>query len=204
MSERPALKKTSLFEPAEILYSREESAERKKKKRISRIITIVDGGIVVLLLVFLSIRNQNDNSAYATASAASQGLISRFSVNLDKETGDFIFSLTLRSDKGERSLKLLGSAASLTLRHKGNVFYRQELGIGVSEIVLLPGETKTFPAQIPAEIIDAYLSDILPDKKKKSLFEFKDDSEIVTAEASVNLINPISVSLEFKRKAPYD
>ncbi len=174
------------------------SPERKRKRRISRGIMIADAVIILLVCVFMVSRQQNE-SVYRSASASVSGLHAVLSEEL--KNGSYVFSLTFSSGgKAAGSWQLTGSAAVLNLRHKGNIFYTDVISPGLNSIDLLPGEAKTFPVEVDSVLIDSWFSGLKIKNVKKSLFDFTEKGEPVTAEAVLSLKEPVSFSLEFRHE----
>lgn len=174
------------------------SPERKRKRRLSRGIMIADAVIILLVCVFMVSRIQTEKQS-ATADVTVNGLNAVLSGELKQDS--YVFSLTLSSlEKAAKSWQLTGSAAVLNISHKGDVFYHTVFSPGLNSIELLPGEAKTFPLAVDAGLVDAFLSGRNIKTAKKTLFDFTEKGEPVTAEAVLSLKEPVSFSLEFRHE----
>jgi len=173
----------------------------KKKRTISRVIMLVDILILVIVLIFLNIKNPKNE--YVTATVNGGGLNVRFSVNNEKPAKAYIFTITLLSSVDvEKTWNFEPPIAALKLSCAGRLFYEDKFGGKISKISMLPGEARTFPLQISAEIIDIYLrerANVI--KGRKTLFDLLVKSEeVINAEAVLNLQDKISAFVSFEHE----
>jgi len=173
----------------------------KKKRNISRIIMLVDVLIIAIVIIFLNTRNTKDE--YAAASVNGSGLNMRFSVNNEKDSKTYMFTITLLSSTDtEKTWTFEPCLAALKLSRAGSLFYEDKFGGKISKISMLPGEARTFPLQIPSEIIDTYLKEsVNAAKRRKTLFDlFVKPGETIKAEAELNLQDKISATISFEHE----
>lgn len=179
-------------------YSAEEN-KRKKKTKLSRIITIIDATIVILLLVFFSTRNGDRGTENASGIVTHGNLTVKFSMmqqQNDSNESEYVFSLTLSAAE-TGGWTFADAVGKFNLLHKGNVFYEGVFSPGAKTIELLAGEAKTFPVHVSAQIIDRALES--DNGKRKTLFSFG-DVKTVTARSEINLINAMGSVIEFDFK----
>ncbi|MCL2025323.1 MAG: hypothetical protein FWG92_00775, partial [Leptospirales bacterium] len=160
----------------------------KKKRNILRVIIVADLLIIAIVLVFLNTKNTKNE--YATVSASGSGLNMRFSVTNEKDDKTYMFTITLLSlIDAEKTWDFEPHLVTLKLSHSKNIFYENKFGGKISKINLLPGEARTFPVQIPFEIIDIYLKERTNvTKRRKTIIDlFLKSGETVRAEAELNL-----------------
>jgi hypothetical protein len=161
---------------------------RKKKRNISRIIMLFDALIILAAIIFLNTRNSKND--YATSSVSKDGLNASLSVNAEKKTESYAFTVTLLSSLDEeKTWYFEPNLATLKLTLKGDTFYEDKFGTKISKITLLPGEARTFPLRISFEIVDRYLAEkanVI--KRRKNLFDvLVKPTKNIMAEAVLNL-----------------
>src|SRR3990172_12696711 len=126
-----------------------ESAQRSAKKRkISTGIFLVNIVLIVVLYIFFSDKKPADD--YQTSSFNYKNLQFRFSQTRDRETRDYIFTLSTRAaGDGETRALFNNGIADLVILNGDAVVVTKPLGKGITAVMLKPGE-----ADIQKAVID--------------------------------------------------
>ena len=192
-------KKSFTQETLEKIRSGEKSETSEKKKKLSRIILFIDIIIIVAILIFFN--QSNSNNPYYSTSLTYGGLHYRFSLTKDNRSGNYIVSLTIKSNiEKQKKEKYIKSIADLSILHSERIIYRTSIGDNVETITLLPGELKNFAKEIDGIHFIALSNDhpeyIIP--REKTLLMAEKRHIPLHVEFSINTKEKISTTLNFK------
>ncbi len=167
-------KSSFLKDYIERVKSGKKSPESIRKRRLSRIILVID---IIIVITVLIIFNRNSNEpVYHSTSLSVNDIYYRASITREKESGIYLFSFVIKSEsKKEKTLYFNESIAKLDLKYKMNTIYTTIIGDNLQKLKILPGEVKTFVSEINDSVIRQFASEhadvIIP--RKKTLFHVK-------------------------------
>jgi hypothetical protein len=187
-----------LEEALKRIRSGEQPEGSRRRKKTSRILLVLDAVLIIIILMFLY--NREPRSIYRTTSFNYGEIQVRFSVSGERNSGDYLFSLTLTSGgAGANLLKFNRAVGTLILRSGDSVIVSNALGKEFTSLELAAGESRTI-----ARIIErSALSDFVekhPEaviQTKRSLIQFEKKRLPVKADLILNTAEPVTVSLEF-------
>ncbi len=172
----------------------ERSPESRKKRRLSRILLLADGVLIVLILLFFY--GDKKGPIYETASVKFRDLDIRYSVSTEEESGDYLFAMTVKNSTN-KPIKYFfkKSLAVLSVRHESKQIFSTIIAEGVKEINLSPGKNKTFVEMVPKKNLE-----ITGNRKpaRKSLFDFTDTRIPLEAVFVFSPGEEITTSITFK------
>jgi hypothetical protein len=170
----------------------------QKKRKLSKILIIVDGILIALILLFMY--NKDDNRLYQSTSLDFDNVRYRFSVGLDEDTNNHLFTLSMKSlAKKEKSINYYNSIAKLYIYHNLVLITENEIAPEVKKVKFLPGEVKTFVIPLEETKIIAYIKknpDSVP-KGIRSLIQFEGAQLPLEAKIIINVKNKVSTHLHF-------
>ena len=177
-----------------------ESAQRSANRRkISTGIFIVNIILIVLLYIFFAGKKPADE--YASSSFNYKNLQFRFSQTRDKETRDYIFTLSTRTaDGGATTARFNNGIADLVILQGNTVVAQKPLGRNTPVLALKPGEADTQKAVIEQFELKLF-ADNHPELvvlESRSLLRADRPYVPFRAEVRIHAEQPVSTSLNFK------
>ena len=179
----------------------EKSEGTVKKRRLSRIVLVIDIIIIVLIVVFVT--RKNDDTKYYSSSLSFNHLEYRFSIVRERESRNYLFSLSIKSNATTaREYVYEKSIAQLTIRHNEDVVFNTMIGDNVTNMRLLPGELKTFVLGINADNFNIYAKEHTEHliSEKKSLWESEKTYLPLLIIIKLNTREAVSTSLDFNHE----
>jgi len=168
-----------------------------KKRRLSRIILIVDGLLVIGLLIFFY--NKNPEQTYLSSSVNFKNVEFKFSIN-SGEKRSYFFTLEIKSDSNrEKQLLFNDSVAELIIKHNNKPIIKRPIGENITRLILQPNGNRRFIELIKGTDIKEY-ADLHPElikSRQKTLFQVEKPHIPMKAEILINLKEKISTSIDF-------
>lgn len=131
----------------------EQAIVREKRRRLSTIIFLVN--IVILTALFVFHARRSSINEYQSHAFTYRDVIFRFSQMKDRDSGDYLFTLTLKPMPGKSvGIPFHDGVAELAFYHGDDLLFKKSLGAGVRLLSLAQGETKAFRETIPREEFD--------------------------------------------------
>ncbi len=181
------------------IQSPQGSERLGKKRRISKVILIIDVILVVVIFMVFN-RSSNDNEYYST-SVTYNNIVYRFSISKEMETDNYLFSLTLRSNSSVDIIeKFKKSIAEIKIFSNDKFLFRTTLGDNVQSIQLQPGELKTFITEIENRNFSSF-AEANPDTispQSDTLIMFEDKHVLLDTIITINTREKIITDLKFK------
>ena len=177
----------------------EHSPGSKKRRRTSKGLLILDAVLIIIILLFFY--NKEPDTMYKTTSFNYRDIAVRISLTSEKETGDYLFSLTLNS-RAEKSLSLPidKSLATINLYCDGKLVTTEQIGPDMNTVSLKKEESKTYARIVNAALLTEYAREhhesVQP--RKKSLIQLEKQHIPVRAEITLNTAEPVAITLDFK------
>ncbi len=192
----------SLAEQTIRRYRSPESLQRtEKRRRFSAIIFVVN--IVLIMVLYLFYAGDRPRDLYQSSSFNYGDLEFRFSVMKERDTGNYIFSLTTRSARGKQAAaRFTNGLADLVIARGSTVLAKMPVGKEISALVLKPGdmdlqkvvidrvEMKVYTDGHPEYVVSPRRSLLSPDRPYIPL----------TAEIRIHADRPVSTTLKFKHE----
>ncbi|MBN2160523.1 MAG: hypothetical protein JW807_14100 [Spirochaetes bacterium] len=181
-------------------FRSQESLERTaKRKRFSTGLFVVNLALIVVLYIFFSSRKPGEE--YQSTSFNYGKMNFRFSIARERESRDYIFSLSTRTaDGGSSTIRFTGGMADLVITHGGTLVAQKPVGRNIASLSLKAGETDTQNA-----VLDRYELQVFADghpetvaSPKRSLIQFEKPHIPLQAEIRIHVDRPVSTSLNFK------
>lgn len=177
-----------------------ESAQRSANRRkISTGIFVVNIVLIVALYIFFSGKQPADD--YQTSSFNYKNLQFRLSQTRDKETRDYIFTLSTKAAEGREATAYFNNGiADLVLLNSDTVIATKPMGRGITAVRLKPGETDIQKAVIEQFELKLF-ADSHPElvvSDRRSLFQADKAYLPLRAEVRIHAEQPVSTSLNFK------
>jgi len=177
------------------------SSQNPRKRRISRLILVIDAVFILLIIVFFNTKKPEE--VYHSSSMKYKNLNIRFSVSVEKQTHDYLFSLTLNSESDKKTkIQFKRSLAKINIFHKKTEIIQKKIGPETLFIRLDPGESRSFITQVSSKKFDTFAREKLNIRKRerKTLFQFDDMSMLLRAVMTLNTDTEISSAIEFKHE----
>jgi len=183
------------------IKSGERTPSSARSRRLSKIVLIIDAVFVILILMFFFGKEKKD--IYQTSTVSYNKLQVRFSIDIDRNTDDYLFSLSIKSNEDEKkSYNFSNSLATLDILYKNEIIKRNIIGKNIKRAELLPGEIKTFVSKVNRDTINeiALERGLRPTSRVKSLLQPGKNSIPLTALLSLNVNGKISSSIDFNHE----
>jgi hypothetical protein len=183
-------------------YRSPESLQRtEKRKKFSAIIFVVN--IVMIMVLYLFYASDRPRDLYQSSSFNYGDLQFRFSVMKERQTGNYIFSLTTRSAPGKRAAARFSSGiADLVISHGSTVLVKMPVGKEINALNLKPGDM-----DLQKVVIDRFEMKVHTDghpeylvSPPRSLFSPDRPYIPLTAEIRIHADRPVSTTLKFKHE----
>jgi hypothetical protein len=177
-----------------------ESVQRSaNRKKISSGIFIINIILIVVLYIFYTSGTPTDE--YQTSSFNYKNLQFRFSQTRDRETRDYIFTLSTKSGEGRETTTYFNNGiADLVILNGDSVITTKPMGRGITAMRLKPGETDTQKAiieQLELKIFADSHPELLV-SGRGSLLQADRPYLPLRAEVRIHAEQPLSTSLNFK------
>ncbi|MDY6968400.1 MAG: hypothetical protein SVR08_07085 [Spirochaetota bacterium] len=179
----------------------EKSESTVKKRRLSRIVLFIDIIIIVLIVVFVT--RKDDDIKYYSSSLSLNHLEYRFSIVREKESRNYLFSLSIKSNSTTESKFIYEkSIAQLTIHYNEDIIYSSTIGNNVTSIDLLPGELKRFVIDITADNFNNYAKEHTEHliHEKRSLWESEKKYLPLSIIIKLNTREAVSTTLSFNHE----
>lgn len=177
-----------------------ESIQRTANRRkISTGILLVNLVLIVVLYTFYASRRPAED--YQTASFNYKNLEFRFSQTRDRETRNYIFTLSTKAiDGSETTAYFNKGVADLALLSGDTVIVTKPMGRGLTSVRLKPGEADIQKAVVEEPELKLF-ADSHPDlvvAERRSLFQAEKPYLPLRAVVRIHAEQPVSTSLNFK------
>lgn len=183
-------------------YRSPESLQRtEKRKKFSAIIFVVNIVLIMVLYLFYAVDRPGD--LYQSSSFNYGDLQFRFSVMKERDTGNYIFSLTTRSAQGKQAVaRFTSGLAELVIARGSTVLAKLPVGKDLTALVLKPGDMDLQKVVIDRVEMKVY-TDGHPEyvvSPRRSLFSPDRPYIPLTAEVRIHADRPVSTTLKFKHE----
>ncbi len=170
-----------------------------KKRRISKVILIID--IILVVIIFMVFNRDSNDTEYYSTSVTYNNIVYRFSASKEMDTDNYLFSLSLRSNSNvDITERFKRSIAEIKLYGNDKFLFKTVLGENVQSIRLQPGELKTFITEIGNSKFTSF-AEANPDTispQKDTLLMFEDKHILLNAIITINTKEKIITDLKFK------
>ncbi|HOT44728.1 MAG TPA: hypothetical protein PLM53_07095 [Spirochaetota bacterium] len=192
----------SLAEQTIRRYRSPESLQRtEKRRRFSAIIFVVN--IVLIMVLYLFYAGDRPRDLYQSSTFNYGDLQFRFSVMKERNTGNYIFSLTTRSAPGKQAFARFNNGiADLVVAHGSTVLVKMPVGKEVAALALKPGDMDLQKVVIDRVEMNVY-TDGHPEyvvSPRRSLLSPDRPYIPLTAEITIHADRPVSTTLKFKHE----
>ncbi len=195
-----AKRKESIQEALERIQAGRHQNSTVKKRRLSRIILVIDALVIVLILLF--IYNRAPEKLYTSTSINHGGLQYRFSMTKEGAAQQYLFSLSIKNTlPRQKRVSYNGGISDLLLLHGRDEVYRTAIGDAITGLSVLPGEVKNFISVIDTAVIERFVS-AHPEYilSEKSFLARRNEYVPLVALIRINIGEPISTTLNFNHE----
>ncbi|MDY6932966.1 MAG: hypothetical protein SVZ03_01930 [Spirochaetota bacterium] len=170
-----------------------------KRRRLSKIILIID--IIVIVIILAIINQRGHESIYHTTSLILDEMEYRFSLIREEKSSNYVLSVTIKSNSNvEKSYYYNNSIADINIQHAEAKIFNLSIGDNISSVKLLPGELKTFVKGIDISYFRRYAEEnpehITP--PQKTLISLEKRHVPLQAVITLNTKERVSTKLNFK------
>lgn len=189
--------------PAEQAIRRYRGADAEERAQKRRRFTggLFIANIILIIILYAVFYNRNPAEEYRTTSFNYGNLQFRLSMTRDRETRDYIFSLTTRPVEGRNATARFNkNMADLAISYGPSVILKRTLGADVTFLDLKQGDADVRKAVIERHELKLY-ADAHPEtvvSARGSLFSGERPHIPLTAEIRINAERPLGTSLNFK------
>jgi hypothetical protein len=176
-----------------------------KKRRLSRMILLIDGLVIVLILLFMY--NRQPDKVYHSQALTYDECEYRFSVSGLPGQNKLFFSLSILSKKKQRTVIYFNKTlATMAVMYNNDVIYNNIFGKDITSLALQPDESKTFVLQANQELLQAYAAThpaaLINDPQK--IFSFKKTNLPITVELTLQTGKKLTTALHFNYEVQQD
>jgi hypothetical protein len=188
--------------PAEQVLKRFRSSsiaeKSSKKRRLSGGVLFVN--LLLLALLILLYVNKKHPEDYGTSVFKYKGLQFRFSEARNRESGNYYFSLTIKSlNQKDTTLYFHDRLARIVLYHDHSPVYTMPFGEHIRTLTIKPGGTKTIAEMLEASVLKTiYERSGKSESGRRPLFGLTKERMSLAAEIELNTDDRVSTSLPFK------
>jgi hypothetical protein len=193
-------RKESIQEALERIQAGKHQNSTVKKRRLSRIILVIDALVIVLILLF--IYNRAPEKFYTSTSINHGGLQYRFSMTKEGAAKQYLFSLSIKNTLPQRKRVSYDEAISdLLILHGRDEVYRTAIGDAITRLSILPGEVKNFISVIDNAAIERFVS-AHPEYiiSEKGFLARRNEYVPLVALIRINIRESISTTLNFNHE----
>lgn len=182
----------------ERIRSGKSQGDSAKKRRISRILLLVDGILVIFLILYFS--NRDSSEDIQTAALTFGKIQSRLTLAKDWERGNLISTLTLSNQGKEQTITFINNIATLQVRKNDTILLGRTLGNNVKRLPLASGESRTFSSSIPISELRRAAGHSPDDrvKQRKTLFQFQKDYIPLTLTCTLHTEEELSLDIPLR------
>lgn len=184
------------------LRSKEKPYPSNRKRRISRILVIVD--IILIVLLFLYFTSDRSDTFYKTSPLSFGNLDIRFSVIKDRDTGNYLLSLSMASNEQEPATYTFDeNIASVKVLADSTPVEKIYLGRGVKSLKFQEGERKSFNAILEKQVLNDFIEQSPGGKydTRRLIIGTAGDGLPVSINLTINYGDGITTYIDFYHKA---
>jgi hypothetical protein len=182
----------------ERIRSGASQGDSAKKRRISRILLLVDVILVIFLILYFTNRGKEEDIQTGTLSFGNIQARLTLAKNRDREL--FMTTLTLSNRGREQTLAFTGNMAILRVRKNDEVLLERTLGPGLKSLTLAADEARTFSLSIPFSKLRQAAGYPGEERvrQRKTLFQFQEDYIPLTLTCALQTGEKISLELPLR------